>query len=200
MKNTRYAELKQELCRDVSPEEAGELVRLMDEEYDRLCRDYAHRPRALESHTHNNIFPVVAAFRALMARGVDRQQASATAQAAFLRLMDAPAKAIRKLLKLPGLHRMVPWLFRTLMPKLFGEDAGFRFAFHPAGRGRARFDMLQCPYLQICRELDCPELAPVFCATDDVCYGHMHPNLIWNRTKTLARGGDCCDFDLYLKK
>ena len=51
----------------------------------------------------------------------------------------------------------------------------------------------------MCKELDCVELAETFCATDDLCYGNMHPKLIWNRTKTMARGADVCDFDLYIK-
>ena len=73
-------------------------------------------------------------------------------------------------------------------------------SFYPTDGHRAKFDMQQCPYFQICQELQCMELAPTFCETDDICYGNMHPRLIWNRTKTLARGGDCCDFDLYVKK
>ncbi|MBQ6608822.1 MAG: L-2-amino-thiazoline-4-carboxylic acid hydrolase [Oscillospiraceae bacterium] len=33
-----------------------------------------------------------------------------------------------------------------------------------------------------------------FCDADDICYGNMHPKLIWGRTKTIGRGDECCNF------
>ena len=199
MKQTRFMQMKNQMLKHCSPQEGPQLTALMDADYEKLCRDYAHRPRDLQKHLHNNIFPVVTAFHALMELGMPRQQAAALAGDVFLELMEAIAGSIRSALRFPGLHRLIPWVFKTMMPRLFTADAGFRFHIYPTDRHRARFDMLACPYLQACRELNCPELAPVFCATDDTCYGNMHPRLIWNRTKTLARGGDCCDFDLYLE-
>ena len=35
---------------------------------------------------------------------------------------------------------------------------------------------------------------------DDAGYGNLHPKLIWGRTKTIGRGGDCCDFLLEYKE
>lgn len=200
MKQTRFMQMKDQMLARYGQQDGEKLVQLMEQEYEKLSSDYADRPSSLQNHLHNNIFPVVTAFHALIAMGKSRQQAADEAGAVFLKLMDDIADSIRRALKVPGLHRLIPWIFKTMMPKLFTEDAGFRFTFHPTDRHRATFDMQECPYLQVCRELDCPEIAPVFCATDDTCYGNMHPNLIWNRTKTLARGGDCCDFDLYLQK
>ncbi|MDO4829326.1 MAG: L-2-amino-thiazoline-4-carboxylic acid hydrolase, partial [Clostridia bacterium] len=43
-----------------------------------------------------------------------------------------------------------------------------------------------------------PELCPCFCDRDDITYDGLHPKLYWHRTKTLGRGGDCCDFCLKL--
>ena len=200
MKQTRLEQMQDRL-RQRFGTAAGELVaQRMEKEYKSLCSADSSRPEALLRHVHNNIYPVVAAFRALLAQGLERSEAAAMAQEEFLVLMDTPARMIRRMMKVPGLYRLMPWLWKTLMPRLFSEDAGFRYRFHPADSTRVRFDMLECPYHQVCLELDCPELAPVFCATDDVCYGRMHPKLIWNRTKTIARGGDLCDFDLYIKK
>lgn len=90
----------------------------------------------------------------------------------------------------------MPWLWKTFMPKLFSPDGGFAFEYKETNNQRVRFNMTACPYLKLCRDLHCEELAPIFCATDDLCYGNMHPCLEFTRTKTLARGGDCCDFDL----
>ena len=55
-------------------------------------------------------------------------------------------------------------------------------------------DMTRCPYHDTCVKYGCPELCRCFCDSDDVSYENLHPQLVWHRTKTLGRGGDCCDF------
>lgn len=35
---------------------------------------------------------------------------------------------------------------------------------------------------------------------DDICYGDVHPKVIWGHTKTLGKGGDCCDFRMTIKE
>jgi hypothetical protein len=47
------------------------------------------------------------------------------------------------------------------------------------------------PYLNKCSANGCPELCKGYCEADDICYGNMHPKVIWGRTKTLGKGGDC---------
>lgn len=198
MKKTRFEAMQEQVAQRLDPEQAPRVVKAMEEAYQDMCKTHENIPESFVSHTRNNIFPVAAAFRALLAEGMSREHAAKLSEDAFLTLMEEPAGAIRKAMKFPGLYHIMPWLFKTMMPKLFKPDAGFDFQFQPARKGEVRFDMTSCPYLKTCQELDCPELAPIFCTTDDICYGHMHEKLIWNRTKTLARGGDLCDFDLYI--
>ena len=107
---------------------------------------------------------------------------------------------IRKLCKIPGFYRLVPRIWKKAAFQLFGPEAGFASVLYDTPGSEVKFDMTACPYFETCKKLGCPEIAPIFCRSDDICYGHMHRKLIWNRTKTLARGGDCCDFDLYVKK
>ena len=196
MKKSRFEQMQDQMKVKLGPEQGGRIAGMMKDEYDVLCGSCKDRPEAFERHMHKNIFPVAASFRALQKEGIERQQAAEIAGDAFLELIEEPAEAIRKILRIPGLYRMMPWLWKKYVPELFGEDAGFRFRFYHTDRHRVKFDMLECPYLHLCRQLDCMELAPVFCKTDDICYGNMHKRLKWDRTKTLAGGGDCCDFDL----
>ena len=198
MKQTRLEQMQQQMRNRFGPEQGQRIAQKMQTEYDSLCAAFSDQPKAMENHTHNNIFPVAAAFLAMMQEGVERTRAAELASDSFLELMQDSAEAIRNLMKIPGLYHAMPWLWKKLMPRMFTESAGFRFRFYPTGGNEVKFDMLECPYLQVCRKIGCPELAPIFCATDDTCYGHMHPKLIWNRTKTLARGGDLCNFDLYI--
>lgn len=190
--------MQEQLLQYLPPEQAEPVMEAMNREYDALCLAYKDQDPSMVNHTHNNIFPVVTAYRAMQSVGMPEEQAAELAQSTFLELMEVPANAIRKALKFPGLYKLMPWLWKVLMPKMFSEASGFRFSFYPSGRKQVKFDMLECPYYNVCKELGCEKLAPTFCTTDDICYGHMHPKLIWNRTKTIARGADCCDFDLYI--
>lgn len=200
MKQTRFEEMQVQIASNFDEEKGKRIAHHMKREYDNLCSTFAEHPDPMEKHKRNNIFPVVTAFHALIDEGMERDEAARYANDNFLVLMEKIAEKIRKMMKFPGAYRLMPWLWKTMMPKLFSKESGFRFSFYSTDRHQVKFDMTECPYLQICKELDCIELAPTFCTTDDICYGNMHPKLIWNRTKTLARNGEPCDFDLYIRK
>jgi len=76
----------------------------------------------------------------------------------------------------------------------FGTDAGFVYSFPETHGNEARFNIVRCPYFETCKRYGCPEITRCFCDGDDAGYGNLHPKLIWGRTKTIGRGGDCCDF------
>lgn len=107
-------------------------------------------------------------------------------------------KIILKLMRIPGFYRRVPDIFCKQTPRLFGTAAGFAATELQTSGGVWRIDMTRCPYHDACVEHGCPELCHCFCDSDDITYDGMHPRLLWCRTKTLGRGGDCCDFSLKL--
>ena len=200
MKKTRFEQFREHMQTKVPPQKSELIAMRMDEEFNKLCAGDDNIPEDFVKHAHNNIYPVISAYEALRRDGMEAQAAAELAGSSFLELMEIIAGTIRKAMKFPGLYRSMPWLWKTMMPKLFSPASGFRFKFYPTDKNQVKFDMTACPYHSLCKSLGYEELAPVFCATDDVCYGNMHPKLIWNRTKTIARGGDLCDFDLYIKK
>ena len=199
MKKTRFDQMKEEVSRHFDREQGERIKGYMDEAYSELCSEHITEGDTMENHKRNNIFPVIAAYRGMLKEGIEDSRAEELSKTCFLNLMESIAGLIRKMMKIPGAYRLMPWMWKTMMPKLFSTDSGFRFSFYPTDGKQVKFDMLECPYLQICRELGCDRFAPVFCASDDVCYGNMHPKLIWNRTKTLARDGEACDFDLFIR-
>ena len=77
---------------------------------------------------------------------------------------------------------------------VFGPAAGFDPKELQTGSGVWRVDMMKCPYHDTCAEYGCPELCRCFCDSDDISYTGLHPKLIWERTMTLGRGNDRCDF------
>ena len=182
-------------------EEAGARLSLTAEKrWAALSATLSEYPDSLQSHLLHNIFPAMAVFDALVKEGKSRQEAAVLTDEIFSACMEKYAESIRRLCKVPGLYRLIPRIFGTMAFKLFRPDAGFAATLYETKSSQARFDMTACPYFETCRKLGYPEIAPVFCHSDDICYGNMHRKLKWNRTKTLARGGDLCDFDLYIEK
>ena len=79
------------------------------------------------------------------------------------------------------------------------RDGGLCVAGYQTTGGVWRIDMTKCPYHDASVHYGCPELCHCFCDSDDITYDSLHPKLYWHRTKTLGRGGDCCDFCLKLR-
>ena len=103
-------------------------------------------------------------------------------------------KQLAALLHIPGLYRLVPGVFVKSTRSVFGPAAGFAPKELQTGNGVWRVDMMKCPYHDTCAEYGCPELCRCFCDSDDISYTGLHPKLIWERSMTLGRGNDRCDF------
>ena len=80
-----------------------------------------------------------------------------------------------------------------LTRKMFGEKSGFQNVFYPKKKGEYRMDVVSCPYNRYFTELGCPELTKISCGADDHVYGDL-PGLKFERTSTIGRGGERCDF------
>ncbi len=179
------------------PEPEG--TRLADraaELYHTYCREHQDDSEALKQHTEGMIYAGAAMYRALQEYGMSPEEALALTDRIIQDYVQTPANMIRGFLKLPGLYRKIPGIFRSMVQKKYPPEAGFQMTFYPEGKGRAKFDVTACPYHRVCTALGYPELTTVFCNTDDTCYGNMHPKLRWNRTQTIGRGGSHCDFDI----
>ena len=165
-------------------------------EFDRLCRDNSEESSAVKAHTVEKIYPAIAAYRSLQQAGIPQADALRFLDESISQLAEPQAASMRAMCKLPLVRNLMPSIFRWVTLHTFGEKAGFQATFYPTGKTRCKFDMTKCLYCDVCRRNGCPELTVCFCHTDDVTDGNMHPTLLWNRTQTMAEGGDCCDFDL----
>ena len=60
---------------------------------------------------------------------------------------------------------------------------------------KIQFTITKCLWFDTCGELECPEICKTFCDGDDLTFGSMR-TITFRRSKTLGKGGDCCDFSL----
>ncbi len=98
--------------------------------------------------------------------------------------------------------RLPPGLFirlcRVIAGTAFGNKAGFVRKDISKDRNEVRFDVTSCPYVRIMTELGCSEACPIVCRQDEYTYGGLK-GVAFERTMTLGRGDEKCDFCYRLK-
>ncbi len=165
-----------------------------------LCEENKGDSKALRTHTFRRIYPGIAVYEAMREDGIDEEKAVFYVREYFQQFSAKAVPHVQRLLKLPGLAKRVPKLFLNISLKSFGPDAGFEYVFPKTQGNEARFNIVRCPYYETCKRYGCTQIVRAFCDGDDAGYGHLHPDLFWERTKTIGRGADCCDFLLAYRK
>lgn len=199
-KNQYLKEIVPHLKEKYGAEKATTIIASAWKHFEAICAENPNEPKAYDMHTKDRIYPAIASLRAMTEAGIDRQESIDFLCNYYLWRAAGKAKMFKRMLKIPGFYKKMPGWWKKLTPKMFGEAAGFKSVWHEDPEWELRFDMVKCPYHEKCIAYGCPELCRAYCEADDVCYGDMHPKLVWGRTKTLWKGGDCCDFKMKIKK
>ena len=158
-----------------------------------LLAENADASKEKQYHLKRQILPGIAAYETLQ-RVMPKEEALQTVHGYVERLARTSHKQLAALLHIPGLYRLVPGVFVKSTRSVFGPAAGFAPKELQAGNGIWRVDMMKCPYHDTCVAYGCPELCCCFCDSNDISYTGLHPKLIWERSMTLGRGNDRCDF------
>ncbi len=90
-------------------------------------------------------------------------------------------------------------VLRKVLPGFLSKTYDNRlwnFSWKQNDKDSVRVDAASCPYFETCVHYGVPELGAIFCEGDDKSFGNMK-HVGWGRTKTLAKGGDLCDFCFY---
>ena len=180
-------------------EAAGQIMPRVQKEFEALCAENAQEPKAVRAHTWESVYPCIAFYRALQQEGIKKEDAYTFLFDAFAARAEKGAAQMRTLFKLPGLYKLMPFFWKVVTKSSYGEAAGFKYSFYPTGRDRVKFDMTECTYCRTFERYGCRELTSIFCHLDDVNNENLHPKLLWNRSKTMGAGADCCDFDVIVK-
>ena len=174
--------------------EAAMLAARVQARYDDL---YAGRPRfthrALRSHLERNILPGLALYQVLGEESSDQEAVLAEVETLFG-------------VAFVQLGKLMPLLGRRPDPfAVFRQAAHWvvRFGFPPQGWEMElvedsdqcyAFDVHRCFYLDVLAAYSAPELTALYCKMDDLVYESLPSSITWERTKTLGRGDDCCNF------
>ena len=176
----------------LSPEQSRKLWRRATARLDKILKQHADIPKGVRMHTDNFIFPAAAIY--LTAKEfISKEEAYAVMENTSIRNSSEKGKKLAKMLKSPFMRDLFVMIWDPMTKKMFGSKNGFKNRFYPKKKGEFRMDILACPYCKYFTELGCPELTKIFCENDERVYGNL-PGLKFERTSTLGKGADRCDF------
>ncbi len=171
--------------------EAARLVARAQIRYDEL---YARRPRlathVMRFHLQRVVLPGLALYQTLLEESDDRQAVLAEMEHLMTSISALPLGAwLQAHMPFSVRRRVSPWLLWLGFPAEGWdiepvEDSEDCFAYN----------IRHCFYLDTLTSYGAPELTPAYCAQDDVRYARLPPSTTWERTMTLGRGHDRCDF------
>ena len=199
MKETYLSRDFRETVAQCFPSQAKELNAFFDARLNVLLAENADASKEKRYHLKRQILPGIAAYETLQ-RVMPKEEALQIVHGYVERLARTSHKQLATLLLIPGLYRLVPSVFVKSTRSVFGPAAGFDPKELQVGNGIWRVDMVKCPYHDTCAEYGYPELCRCFCDSDDISYVGLHPKLIWERSMTLGRGDDRCDFCMKIIK
>ncbi len=176
--------------------EAEALINKVQQRYEELYRTRPHYDHpALRMHLEQNILPGLALYQVLQAEKGD--QTAALAEVEMLLHAGAVRSSLRKataaLKYLPEPFMLIRLVMRAAMRFGF-PAAGWETEWIEDSDQRIAFNIHRCFYLNTLTTYDAPELTRLFCQMDDVVYEALPPSIRWERTGTLGRGNEVCDF------
>lgn len=186
--------MRQALAEKRGAVEAASLAERLQARFQDL---YAGRPRLshpiLRAHLEQLVLPGLTLYQTLLAEGLDQGEALAEVERAFEVVFGRFIRAIGLMRDLPGSFKLFRWLTRWVNRLGFPAEGWDRQTVEDSEQAIA-FDYTRCFYLDMLTRYGAPELTPLFCRTDDWLAEALPAAIRWERTKTLGRGDDVCDF------
>ncbi|NJO84206.1 MAG: L-2-amino-thiazoline-4-carboxylic acid hydrolase, partial [Blastochloris sp.] len=172
-------------------------ARLMARAETRYAMLLADRPQpsngVLRMHLKGNILPGLALYQVMCTALGDQQKALAEVDALFTAAPSILGRWVGLLRYLPGsftlLRRIIRWGMRVGFP-----PEGWAMTWRADNDTCLAFDIRRCFYLDTLTAYGAPELTVCYCASDDRAFAMLPPSIAWERTRTLGRGADDCNF------
>ena len=190
----KKAVIKAEMDKALPKAQSDALWREATAKLDGLLARYSALPKGVHMHTDSRILPSAAIYLTVK-EAVGAEKAYRIIEDAAVHGCAEIERKLQKLMKLPGMPSLFIKAWDPMTRKLFGAGNGFQNVFYPKKKGEYRMDITSCPYCRTFTELGCPELTKIFCENDERIYGRL-PGLRFERTGTLGKGAERCDFCL----
>lgn len=194
MKNTELDFLEADCLARFGEARGRQIYALTEGIYKTLCGKADHRSsEAIKEHMLTNLYPTMSYYKALREFGYDAEAALAFVKAETAKSAQVKRLRNERLAALPCTYLLYRLFIKSVMKKSFPAD-GWDTEWICRNAKELHFDFTRCLYKDCCDEENCPELCCVFCANDDISFGGLIPKIRFERSGTLGRGDDRCDF------
>jgi hypothetical protein len=195
-KRMPYLDVSQQILAEKhGPVQAALLTARAQARYNDLytCR-LGFQQSALRQHYEEGILPSLALYQTLREEYNDQESALNEMDLIIAAMVERSGR--RRLVQILGylpdpfkVMRMVNrWVMKVRYPR-----EGWRFEWVEDNDQCIAYDARECFYLNVLTACGAPELTAHLCTIDDLLYSDL-PGISWERTKTLSRGDDRCNF------
>ncbi|MRR29069.1 hypothetical protein EG834_01740 [bacterium] len=146
----------------------------------------------LKHHLVQGILPGLAYYQILREEGKSQEAALEKIDQIFEAVFEDHMKEFQRLGRLPFVYTLLRAVIRTAMREYPAE--GWEMIWQQVDGSAIRFRMNTCFYYNTLWAYGAPELTAAYCRVDDLIYGNMSSQVLWQRTQTIARGAEYCDF------
>jgi hypothetical protein len=191
---TQFVYFKDECIKRFGKDEGMRIFLLADEKLERMMGDIQPETSSIiRNHMTGNMLPTIAMYLVLK----DNCQTSQIAYDITLEIVQIAANKTKKknsqLKKMPFAYQIFKLFCKQVMVKQYPKE-GWDVVWRRYDKQEIHFDMTSCIYLDTTVKYHCPEVCTVFCANDDTTFAGYHPKIVFERSSTLAKGQDRCDF------
>lgn len=146
----------------------------------------------LRRHLMEGILPGLAFYQILRESGESQENALTIIDQAFEQLFSDNAAKLKNLGRLPFIYPILRLYIKPAMRQYPTE--GWNLEWIQNDNTAIRFNMKSCFYFDTLTKYEAQELTTSFCKVDDFIYGNMSPDVKWQRSMTIGRGNEYCDF------
>ncbi|MBA4383828.1 MAG: hypothetical protein C0410_03765 [Anaerolinea sp.] len=166
--------------------------RILNRYNDLYARHDMPENEVLKHHLVQGILPGLAYYQILREDGKSQESALEKIDKTFEVIFAGSIRTFQKIGKIPFFYPILRGYIKTAM-KEYPAD-GWEMDWQQVDGDAIRFKMNTCFYFNTLSAYGAPELTASYCRVDDLIYGNMSSQVLWQRTQTIARGAEFCDF------
>lgn len=194
MNTKQQKQIKEFLLQEFGNVKGNEIFSLQEKSFDRILQGTSGKTKSQMRTLVQTILPRIALYKALKESGLPENEVRIHMQKYMLGVVAAKKHAATQRMEIfPGFYAVYSKIFLKIM-----RTTDLQESTQKSGKNFYDITITRCLWHTACAENGCPELCGLFCDVDDVTYGGLK-KIGFSRTKTLGRGGDCCDFHFFKK-
>jgi hypothetical protein len=149
--------------------------------------------KALTIHLLRGILPTLAMYETLLSHGLEQKDALDAIDRLYRVSTRAQARFYAALGRLPFFFAILRMASVATMKKYYPPE-GWDTTWIENSKALIAWDMRRCFYLDTLASYGRKELTRCCCSVDDCLYENISPSVVWERTMTLGRGDEVCNF------